>query len=316
MYRGNHHAKRPRSRLKLVIVAVVLLLLAATIVWAIIGPDKKDSSGKKNTANTQSAAEIAYQKEIATKITFAYGDTNAQPTSKDIAGWYSQAEEGEGRDKELDSAKVASYIQALGEQWGIQVKDASVAADSAIAAIQNHKNTTITLEKQVIAQKTYTYCTNVRGVSTVELPGLQAKLASTYSDARGWNMGGLVAFKYGTTGCDFTIWLAADNQMTSFGGVCDVTWSCRSGNNVVLNFDRWQNASPTWNAAGLALDEYRSMQINHETGHRLGFSHRQCTGAGDPAPLMQQQSIHLDGCVFNAWPTQAELATFHQILGI
>jgi hypothetical protein len=84
----------------------------------------------------------------------------------------------------------------------------------------------------------------------------------------------------------------------------------------VLNFDRWIGASPSWNAAGGSLDEYRSMLINHETGHRLGFSHRQCTGAGNPAPVMQQQSISLNGCTFNAWPSQPELDTLHQILGI
>jgi len=284
----------------------------ASIAWAFLGPDKKDeASSKQPTSSKQSNEEKAYKKQIATKLTFTYGSKQIQPTSKEIASWYGT----EDSKYELDSAKVASYIQTLGNTFSIQVKDASKAADMAISALTAAKSTTITLEKQVVSQKTYTYCTDVRGVSAAELPGLRTKLASTYTDPRGWGLGGLVTFQEGTGGCDFTVWLAANDQMTSFGGVCDVTWSCRSGDNVVLNFDRWQNASPNWNAAGLSLDEYRSMQINHETGHRLGFSHRQCTGAGDPAPLMEQQSINLDGCVFNAWPTQAEIDTFHKILG-
>jgi len=93
-------------------------------------------------------------------------------------------------------------------------------------------------------------------------------------------------------------------------------WSCRVGPNVVINFDRWQNASPAWNQMGGTLEEYRHMVINHESGHWLGFGHAQCPGAGQQAPVMQQQSINLQGCKFNAWPTAGEIAALRRSLGI
>jgi len=49
------------------------------------------------------------------------------------------------------------------------------------------------------------------------------------------------------------------------------------------------------------------MVINHETGHWLGLGHSQCPASGAPAPIMQQQSIDLQGCVINSWPLAGEL---------
>jgi Protein of unknown function (DUF3152) len=49
--------------------------------------------------------------------------------------------------------------------------------------------------------------------------------------------------------------------------------------------------------------------VNHEVGHWLGFGHSRCSGAGRLAPVMQQQSIGLEGCTFNPWPLPTERAT-------
>ncbi|HVW34925.1 MAG TPA: DUF3152 domain-containing protein, partial [Acidimicrobiia bacterium] len=54
------------------------------------------------------------------------------------------------------------------------------------------------------------------------------------------------------------------------------------------------------------LAEYRAMVVNHETGHWLGFGHAFCSGPGQPAPVMQQQSMSLQGCAFNSWPLPSE----------
>jgi hypothetical protein len=129
--------------------------------------------------------------------------------------------------------------------------------------------------------------------------------ADTYADPRGWG-GGQVRFQRVETGGDFTLWLAADARMSTFGGSCDVVWSCRSGRNVVVNEDRWLGASPAWNESGAALTDYRRMVINHETGHWLGQDHQMCTAPGAAASVMQQQSMSLQGCTANPWPLPAD----------
>src|SRR5690348_11121672 len=121
-------------------------------------------------------------------------------------------------------------------------------------------------------------------------------------DPRGWTAGG--EWRLQQVGpdddADFTIYLAtpASRDMLC-GGTPDGYTSCRNGSNVVLNVARWANAVPGY---GAPLDVYRQYMVTHETGHRLGHGHELCPGAGRPAPVMEQQTLGLHGCVPNPWP--------------
>lgn len=75
--------------------------------------------------------------------------------------------------------------------------------------------------------------------------------------------------------------------------------SCRNGNSLNINSDRWAGATSFWTAS---LDEYRAYVINHEMGHFLGLGHQNCPGSGQLAPVMQQQTKSLQGCQPNGWP--------------
>jgi hypothetical protein len=147
----------------------------------------------------------------------------------------------------------------------------------------------------------------VRGRGNVSpLEDLAATASAVYADPRGWNLGGSLRFEQVPGGGAFTLWLASDTQMSTFGGACGRLWSCRNGRNVVINESRWLGSSDAWLAAAAPLDAYRQMVLNHETGHWLGFGHASCRAAGAPAPVMQQQSISLGACVPNSWPLPSE----------
>ena len=79
-------------------------------------------------------------------------------------------------------------------------------------------------------------------------------------------------------------------------------YSCRYGNTMVINLRRWLRGAPGF---AMSLDGYHTMVINHEMGHRLGFDHMLCPGRGQPAPVMQEETIDLAGCVPNAYPFAA-----------
>src|SRR5262245_55229343 len=83
-----------------------------------------------------------------------------------------------------------------------------------------------------------TYDVQGRG-NVSSLDDLAATAASVYADPRGWSLGGSIRFDRVASGGAFTLWLAADGLMSSFGGACDRLWSCRNGRNVVINEDRW-----------------------------------------------------------------------------
>jgi len=253
----------------------------------------------------------AVQAQIETPITYRFNGKTRQATREKIASWFDFSK----YPSTPQQTAIESYIQEVGKEFNIRVKDISGVANSTLQAVTNKKPLDITLAEQV-ALKTFTYCTAVKGVDASFLQGLRPRVLATLNDSRGWSAKGLVEFKEVSAGCDFTVWLTASPLMPSFGAICDSLWSCRVGPNVVINFDRWQGASTAWNANGGSLEEYRHMVINHETGHWLGFGHSQCSGAGQPAPVMQQQSIDLQGCIFNAWPTQDEVTSLRRSLGI
>lgn len=83
-------------------------------------------------------------------------------------------------------------------------------------------------------------------------------------------------------------------------------YSCRYGQTILLNLRRWLKGID--GAPGV---DFHANTINHEMGHFLGFDHMKCPGSGQPAPIMQTQTIALNGCTINSFPFTAE-GTFVQ----
>jgi hypothetical protein len=84
-------------------------------------------------------------------------------------------------------------------------------------------------------------------------------------------------------------------------------YSCRYGKTILLNLRRWLKGID-----GFPADiDFHSMTVLHELGHFLGFDHMKCPGSGQVAPVMQTQTITLNGCTPNAFPFKPD-GTFVQ----
>ncbi|TYP89926.1 DUF3152 domain-containing protein [Blastococcus xanthinilyticus] len=128
-------------------------------------------------------------------------------------------------------------------------------------------------------------------------------VTATLGDPRSWGSGGRMSFQRVGAGAeyDFKVSLVSPGSMETYcpgvgtGGYT----SCRYGERAVINLARWATAVPHYDGD---IATYRQYVVNHEVGHALGNGHVGCPGPGQPAPVMVQQTLGLDGCVKNAWP--------------
>ena len=130
---------------------------------------------------------------------------------------------------------------------------------------------------------------------------------ATLGDPRSWGSGGRMSFqRVGAVEAaagqfEFKVSLVSPGNMETYcpgvgtGGYT----SCRYGDRAVINLARWATAVPDYQGD---VATYRLYVVNHEVGHALGNGHQECPGAGQMAPVMQQQTLGLDGCRKNAWP--------------
>jgi len=123
----------------------------------------------------------------------------------------------------------------------------------------------------------------------------------TLADPRSWTADGSVAFQRVASGGQVRVVLATP---ATVDGLClplqtNGLYSCHQGGTVALNSNRWLNGTDEWPGP---LVEFRHYAVNHEMGHAIGHGHEYCGGAGQPAPVMMQQSKGLEGCLPNGWP--------------
>ncbi|MDI6101904.1 DUF3152 domain-containing protein [Actinoplanes sp. NEAU-A12] len=141
-----------------------------------------------------------------------------------------------------------------------------------------------------------------KGITGLEVNEFADTVSETLNDPRGWTAGGRWRMRRVGPGqpYDFTIYLATPETRDVLCGVArDGYTSCRNGDAVVINVARWVKGVPDY---GASLSVYRQYVVNHEVGHRLGHGHELCPGKGQPAPVMQQQSLGLHRCTANSWP--------------
>ena len=124
---------------------------------------------------------------------------------------------------------------------------------------------------------------------------------ATLADSRSWIASGEHAFQRVDTDGDVRVLLSTPSTTDKLCAPLQTRGevSCRNGTLVVVNAKRWHRGIEAY---GADVDGYRHYLINHEMGHALGFSHADCPGAGEVAPIMLQQSYGLDACTPNPWP--------------
>lgn len=134
------------------------------------------------------------------------------------------------------------------------------------------------------------------------VPGRTAEvIGKVLEDERGWSARGAAPFVQVPGRGDLRIVVASPATTDLMCAPLETRGrvSCRNGALVVINARRWAFGISDYRGR---LGDYRRYVVNHEVGHALGEPHVECPGAGEPAPVMLQQTYGLDGCARNPWP--------------
>ncbi|GGS91052.1 DUF3152 domain-containing protein [Streptomyces chromofuscus] len=166
------------------------------------------------------------------------------------------------------------------------------------------------IDKAPGAGQKYTYRVDVEQGLGLDGELFAQAVHKTLNDDRSWaHNGGRTFERIHSGNPDFVITLASPGTTADWCAksgldttVDNVSCDSASTERVMINAYRWAQGSETY---GDEIHAYRQMLINHEIGHRLGYSHVTCDKDGELAPVMQQQTKFLehDGirCKANPW---------------
>lgn len=123
------------------------------------------------------------------------------------------------------------------------------------------------------------------------------------NDPRSWGGDGSMTFARTDGEAEIRVVLASPQKVDQMCAPLNThsDYSCGRYGHAAINHTRWVQATEEYLQIS-DVTTYRQYVINHEVGHLLGRQHTQCPGAGQVAPVMQQQSIRVAPCVANAWP--------------
>lgn len=159
---------------------------------------------------------------------------------------------------------------------------------------------TVSERETVGAGESVTYTVEIEHGVPFDQAAVARSVDRTLADPRGWTANGGEAVRRVTGRADFRIVVATPATTDALCAPLDTggRLSCRNGNLVVLNAWRWANGADAYRSVA----QYRRYLVNHEFGHALGNSHRDCDEPGGLASVMVQQTKGLQGCRANPWP--------------
>ncbi len=159
----------------------------------------------------------------------------------------------------------------------------------------------------------FNFSLSVQSEVALDVNCLANLISTILNDQRGWRSVEDKPFHIvDESDADFNIIFATPNIVDELCYPLQTNgyYSCRNGNNVVINYFRWMSGAEDF---GTDLATYRLYLINHEVGHFLGWGHVGCPAQGALAPLMMQQSVTTNGCIPNGWPLYERLNSIYQI---
>nr|WP_234341234.1 DUF3152 domain-containing protein [Streptomyces sp. NRRL S-646] len=259
----------------------------------------KGSKGRTFTGIAAAAVTTVLAVVVAGQVTNGREGTGVRTQS--ATGQARDARDSGPSPSSSPSLATLTYAQAMGEKYPL---GATLKGPGKFDAVPGFDKAPGTGQK-------YTYRVDVEQGLGLDGALFAQAVQKTLNDDRSWAHHGSRTFERIYTGKpDFVITLASPGTTAKWCAksgldTTEDNVSCDSAatERVMINAYRWAQGSKTY---GDQIHAYRQMLINHEVGHRLGYSHVTCSKNGQLAPVMQQQTKFLDHdgirCLPNPWP--------------
>jgi len=261
----------------------------------------RGAKGRTFTGIAAAAVTTVLAVVVAGQVTHGRDDTatgtqSATGQARDVRDSATQA-----TPSSAPSVASLTYDQAMGEKYALS---ATLKGSGKFDAVPG-------TDKAPGKGQKYTYRVDVEQGLGLDGKLFAEAVQKTLNDKRSWAHDGTRTFERVSSGKpDFVITLASPGTTATWCAksgldTTEDNVSCDSASTarVMINAYRWAQGSKTY---GDRIHAYRQMLINHEVGHRLGYSHVTCTKNGQLAPVMQQQTKFLDHngihCLPNPWP--------------
>ncbi|MFI6039963.1 DUF3152 domain-containing protein [Streptomyces sp. NPDC051315] len=266
----------------------------------------KGAKGRTFTGIAAAAVTTVLAVVVAGQVTDARDGESAQAQSAtDQAARDARDSATRGDDRPSPSAPAGvtplTYEQKMSEKYALS---ATLKGSGKFDAVPG-------IDKAPGKGQKYTYRVDVEQGLGLDAELFAQAVQKTLNDDRSWAHNGARTFERIYSGKpDFVITLASPGTTADWCAksgldttVDNVSCDSAATERVMINAYRWAQGSKTY---GDAMQAYRQMLINHEVGHRLGYSHVTCDKSGELAPVMQQQTkfLEFDGirCLPNPWP--------------
>ena len=271
-----------------VAVGVVLGVLLAPHILSPAGEQLPPSAGDLRSEDSVSRESERDPGTMAEQATAGDQDASAEPTDDPTAGPTDEPTE----------EPTLSPAERADRRVGLNDRDIPNAADGTLSVVAGEQDAPDPDADQVVTVRV-----EVEDGLPVDGETFAGFVMETLNDERGWGHDGAVSFARTDGDPDFRVVLASPDQVDAMCAPLDTVgeYSCGRYGHAALNAMRFAEATEEFLADG-SVTVYRQYVINHEIGHLLGHQHQDCPGTGEVAPLMQQQTITLDGCTPNAWP--------------
>lgn len=192
----------------------------------------------------------------------------------------------------------------------------STAKPVSVPAQGNGKFTAVTVPETTTVKtgRVVTYSLQIEGGMHADTADVAKAFGSALLDRRGWQGVDQVRFVQVTphqvakgTKPQMRVLVASPKEVNKLCAPLPThgDTSCDTSAHVVLNYKLWMKGVVYFKGQ---LGTYREYMVNHEVGHALGHGHQLCSKKGAYAPVMQQQTLGLQGCKAWPWPKRPNAA--------